>query len=152
MTRSWRRRLLTGLCWFVAFEFAVGAATKFYPGETFFGPPYSVKFVDWGYPSWFRFVVGAGELLAAAFLVIPQRRFRFMGAATLVVILIGAVITHIANRDTLTESASAPVHLAIAGALAWVTRPADWSQLRTPWRKETPEGVHGRNVATVKSS
>jgi hypothetical protein len=47
MTHVWQRRLLIGLCWFLAFEFTVGAATKFYPGETFFGPPYSVKFVDW---------------------------------------------------------------------------------------------------------
>jgi uncharacterized membrane protein YphA (DoxX/SURF4 family) len=74
VTHVWQRRLLIGLCWFLAVEFTVGAATKFYPGETFFGPPYSVKFVDWGYPSWFRFVVGAGELLAAALLVIPLTR------------------------------------------------------------------------------
>jgi uncharacterized membrane protein YphA (DoxX/SURF4 family) len=150
MNPLWKRRLLTGLCWLLAVEFTVGAATKFYPGETFFGPPYSVKFVDWGYPSWFRFVVGAGELLAAALLVIPQRRSRFMGAATLVVILAGAVITHIANQDPLAESASAPVHLAITGALAWASRPADWRELWTPRRNGRPGSVHGRNMASVK--
>jgi uncharacterized membrane protein YphA (DoxX/SURF4 family) len=150
MTHRWQRRLLTGLCWFLALEFAVGAATKFYPGETFFGPPYSVKFVDWGYPSWFRFVVGAGELLAAVLLVIPRRRFRFMGAATLVVILVGATITHIANQDPLAERISAPVHLAITAALAWASRPADWSELWTP-RKRRPQGVGGRNMVGVKS-
>jgi uncharacterized membrane protein YphA (DoxX/SURF4 family) len=150
VTHVWQRRLLIGLCWFLAVEFTVGAATKFYPGETFFGPPYSVKFVDWGYPSWFRFVVGAGELLAAALLVIPHRRFRFVGAATLVIILVGAVITHVANQDPLAESTSAPVHLAIAGALAWVSRPADWRGLWTPGRKGRPGSVHGRNVASVK--
>jgi uncharacterized membrane protein YphA (DoxX/SURF4 family) len=74
------------------------------------GPPYSVKFVDWGRPFWLRFVVGAGELVAAVLLVIPQRRFRFMGAATLVVILTGAVITHIAIR---TRSPRASLRLCI---------------------------------------
>jgi uncharacterized membrane protein YphA (DoxX/SURF4 family) len=149
MTHRWRPRLLTGLYWFLALEFAVGAATKFYPGATFFGPPYSVKFVDWGYPSWFRFIVGAGELLAAVLLVIPERRFRFMGAATLVVILVGAVITHIANQDPLAESISAPVHLAITAALAWTSRPANWRELWTQ-RNGRPQSVHGPNVVSVK--
>jgi uncharacterized membrane protein YphA (DoxX/SURF4 family) len=106
--------------------------------------------VDWGYPFWFRFVVGAGELLAAALLVIPHRRFRFVGAATLVVILVGAVITHVANQDPLAESTSAPVHLAIAGAVAWASRPAVWRGLLTPGRKGRPGSVHGHNVVSVK--
>jgi uncharacterized membrane protein YphA (DoxX/SURF4 family) len=66
-------------------------------------------------------VVGAGELLSAALLVVP--RTRFVGAAILVVILTGAVITHIANQDPLSQSISAPVHLALVAVVAWVTRP-----------------------------
>ncbi|MFC7585395.1 hypothetical protein ACFQYP_17915 [Nonomuraea antimicrobica] len=60
-TRVWPRRLLTAFYWFVAFTFFVGFVTKYWPGPTFFGPAYSVKFVEWGYPSWFRFVVGTIE-------------------------------------------------------------------------------------------
>jgi uncharacterized membrane protein YphA (DoxX/SURF4 family) len=121
LTRTWQRRLLLGLCLVLAVEFVLGGAAKFYPGETFFGPSYAVKFVDWGYPAWFRFVVGTGELLSAALLFVP--RTRFVGAGILVVILTGAVITHIANQDPLAQSISAPVHLALVAVVAWVTRP-----------------------------
>jgi uncharacterized membrane protein YphA (DoxX/SURF4 family) len=121
LTRSWRRRLLLGVCLVLAVEFVLGGAAKFYPGETFFGPSYAVKFVGWGYPAWFRFVVGSGELLSAALLFFP--RTRFLGAAILVVILTGAVITHIANQDPLSQSASAPVHLVLVAVVAWLTRP-----------------------------
>lgn len=113
----------------MALEFAVGGAAKFVPGETFFGPPYSEKFVDWGYPAWFRFVVGAGEIVGAALLVTPRRRF--LGASVLVVILVGAVLTHIVNQDPLSESVSAPVHLALAGVVAWASRPATLRSVMT---------------------
>jgi uncharacterized membrane protein YphA (DoxX/SURF4 family) len=121
LTRSWQRRLLLGLCLVLAVEFVAGGAAKFYPGETFFGPSYAVKFVDWGYPAWFRFVVGTGEIVSAALLFVP--RTRFVGAAILLVILTGAVITHIANQDPLSQSTSAPVHLALVAVVAWLTRP-----------------------------
>lgn len=120
----WRRRLLAALCWFMAFEFAGGGAVKFLPGETVFGPPYAERFTDWGYPSWFRFVVGGGELVAAALLLVPRRRYA--GAAILVVVLTGAVLTHVVNQDPLGESVSAPIHLALAGLVAWAHRPVGW--------------------------
>lgn len=69
---AWQRAC-TALCWLLAIAFLMGAVTTFWPGETFFGPPYSEKFVDWGYPSWFRFVVGAGELVGALLLVRSSR-------------------------------------------------------------------------------
>jgi hypothetical protein len=56
------------------------------------------RLVDWGYPSWMRFVVGALEGLSAILLVIPSRRTRFLGATTLVFVLTGAVTTHISSR------------------------------------------------------
>ena len=113
---------LIGLCWLLALAFAVGAVTKFLPGESFFGPPYSEKFVEWGYPSWFRFVVGSGELVGAILLTIPRRRF--LGAALLSVILVGAVVTHVVNQDPLGESLAAPVTLALVATVLWATRPA----------------------------
>ncbi len=140
----WSGRLLTGLCVFMAIEFVVGGAAKFFPGDTMFGPSYTDKFVDWGYPSWFRFVVGAGEVFAAALLLSPRRRF--LGAAILVVILTGAVVTHIANLDPLSESVSAPIHLVLAAVVAWASRPADWKggdgawrdRRRSPTRRSSP--------------
>ncbi|TMR24654.1 DoxX family protein [Nonomuraea zeae] len=120
---------MTGVYWFVALQFALGAITKYWPGETFFGPPYAVQFVEWGYPSWMRFVVGSLEGLAAVLLVIPSRRTRFLGATTLAFVLTGAVTTHIISPDGLSESWAAPTHLVIAGALALANWPADWRDL-----------------------
>ena len=134
-SRAWRRRTTTGIYWLLAAEFTVGAITKFLPGATFFGPAYSVKFVEWGYPSWMRFVVGGLELLSAVLLVIPDRRARFVGATTLVFVLTGATTTHIVNHNAWTESLAAPALLVVAGALALANWPADWRDLlRAPSR------------------
>ncbi len=141
MAPVWRQRLLIGLCLLLALEFAVGAVTKFWPGPTFFGPAYSVKFANWGYPSWFRFVIGAGELVAAVLLVIPRRRFRFLASALLVVILVGAVLTHIISQDSLMNSISAPIHLTIMAAIAWASRPEEWSELWSPRGSEKPKAA-----------
>jgi uncharacterized membrane protein YphA (DoxX/SURF4 family) len=132
--RVWPRRLLTGLYWYLAASFLVGAATKFWPGPTFFGPAYSEKFADWGYPPWFRFVVGGLELVCAVMVVVPRARFRFLAAVSLVLLLTGAVTTHIVNHDPLSESVLAPVHLLIAAFVALVNWPAGWRLLLVPWR------------------
>ncbi|MGH8964033.1 MAG: DoxX family protein [Actinomycetes bacterium] len=126
---QWRRRLLIALIVWLVVSFTVGAVTKFLPGETFFGPPYSVKFAEWGYPSWFRFPVGLGELVGAAALLFP--RFRFLGAGLLMTITAGGLVTHLVNQDPLFESFSAPLHLVLAAILAFATRPADWNDLGT---------------------
>ncbi|MER6256924.1 DoxX family protein [Streptomyces sp. NPDC001584] len=123
------KRLTTGLYWFLAFEFALGAVTKYWPGDTMFSSAYSAKFVDWGYPSWMRFVVGALEGAAAVLLLIPDRRTRFLGATTLMFVLTGAVTTHIVNHDPAVESWAAPAHLLIMGILALANWPADWRDL-----------------------
>ncbi len=132
-TRVWPRRVMTAFYWFLAFEFVVGAITKYMPGETFYGPPYSVKFVDWGYPSWMRFVVGGLDFISAVLLVVPSRRIRFLGATILVFVLTGAVTTHIVNHNALFESFAAPTHLIIMGLIALTNWPADWRDvLRAP--------------------
>ncbi|HEX5994645.1 MAG TPA: DoxX family protein [Jiangellales bacterium] len=139
--RVWPQRLMTGVYWFVALEFALGAITKYWPGDTFVGPAYSMKFVDWGYPSWMRFIVGSLEGLSAILLVMPSRRTRFLGATTLVFVLTGAVTTHIINHDGPTESWAAPTYLVITGIIALANWPADWRDLL---RAATPHTVHAR--------
>ncbi|MEU3270974.1 DoxX family protein [Saccharomonospora sp. NPDC006951] len=136
-TRTWTTRLGTAAYVIVAMAFLVGAVTKYLPGETFFGPPYSVKFAEWGYPSWFRFVVGTIELICAALLVIPDRRTRFAGSATLVLLLTGAVTTHIVNQDPLSQSTAAPVNLVIVAVIALANWPADWRDLLRPAGKSS---------------
>lgn len=122
-----RRRLFKVLLGWLVLSFIVGALTKFYWGDTWFGPAYSIKFAGWGYPSWFRFFVGAGELVGALMLLNP--RLRFLGAGIMVVITSGAVVTHLTNQDTLGQSISAPIHLVLALIVAWIARPRDWQGL-----------------------
>ena len=118
---------MTGLCWFLALELFLFAPLKFYPGSLGKWPSYQEKFIHWGYPGWFRMVVGAAELLAAVLLLLPRRRF--LGAALMVFILIGAVTTHFVNHDSIGDSISAPIHLTFAFIVALATWPADWRQL-----------------------
>ncbi|MFC9970416.1 DoxX family protein [Spirillospora sp. NPDC127200] len=121
--------LKSALYWFLALEFALGAVTKYWPGDTIFSTDYAVKFAGWGHPTWMRFVVGALEGAAAVLLVVPDRRTRFLGAATLMFVLTGAVTTHIVNRSPAVESWAAPTHLVIMGLLALANWPADWRRL-----------------------
>ncbi|SEG24638.1 DoxX-like family protein [Nonomuraea solani] len=140
--RVWPRRLMTAVYWFLALQFALGAITKYWPGETFFGPPYSVQFVEWGYPSWMRFVIGTLEGVSAVLLVIPRRRTRFLGATMLAFVLTGAVTTHIINHDVLSESWAAPTHLVIACVIALANWPADWRDLlRAATPRAATDGV-----------
>lgn len=131
-----RTRAVTAVYWIVAAEFLLGAITKFWPGAGPFGQDYAVRFVDWGYPSWFRFVVGVLELAFAVLLVIPRKRARFLGAIGLVFVLTGAVTTHIVNHDPLGESLSAPIHLLITGVIALVNWPERWQGLLRPWQAD----------------
>jgi uncharacterized membrane protein YphA (DoxX/SURF4 family) len=124
-TATWPRRALTGLCWLLAISFVAGGLAKFVPGATFAGEPYSEKFAEWGYPPWFRFVVGAGEVVGAVLLVVPRRRL--LGAALLGVILVGAVLTHIVNGDPLSQAVMAPICLALVAIVAYAHgRPRRW--------------------------
>ncbi|MFT7869020.1 MULTISPECIES: DoxX family protein [Amycolatopsis] len=128
-TRVWPNRLRAACYWFLAAEFAVGAVTKFWPGPTFAGPAYSVKFADWGYPVWFRFVVGALEGICAVLLVVPGKRPRFLAAVILVLVLTGAVTTHLVNHDELYQSVAAPTHLVIMAVVGLANWPTDWRDL-----------------------
>lgn len=137
-TRS--HRLVTAAYWFVAAEFLVGAITKYWPGTGPFGADYAMRFADWGYPSWFRFVVGTLELVCAACLVTASRRLRFVAAVALVLLLDGAVTTHVVNHDPLSASLAAPVHLVIAIVIALANWPARWRDLLSPARR-VPEAT-----------
>lgn len=128
-------RVVTVLAWLLALSFFIGAVTKFSPWETFFGPPYSVKFAEWGYPSWFRFVVGAGELVGGVMLLIPS--VRFMGCLVLSVILEGAILTHVINHDPMAESIAAPVTLMLVIVVAIVSSPIRARDLMPPQGAQT---------------
>ena len=55
-------------------------------------------FHRWGYPDWFRLVVGIAELLSMALLLVP--RLASYGASLFAVVMLGAIFTHYTNNET----------------------------------------------------
>ncbi|WP_433597716.1 DoxX family protein [Nocardia sp. CA-135953] len=142
-----RSGYVTGLYWFLGFEFFVGFATEFWPGVYVFGPAYSEKFAKWGFHQSMRFVVGGLELLAAVLLVLPRRESRFLGAAMLV--LTGAVTTHLIDDSPFWQGTSAPIHLVIMMVVALANWQAGWRDVVPPWGSSAlaargPEALKGR--------
>jgi putative oxidoreductase len=54
-------------------------------------------FHRWGYPDWFRVVVGITELTSMALLLIP--RLASYGASLFVVVMLGAIFTHATHHE-----------------------------------------------------
>lgn len=75
-------------------SFVLAALFLFSGGSKLAGAEQHVQgFAHWGYPDWFRVVVGAVEVVAAILLLIP--RLACVGAAALIVIMAGATYTHL---------------------------------------------------------
>jgi len=77
-------------------------------------PEAVVRFVRWGYPEWFLYLVGAMEMGGAIALLIP--RVAGVGALLLGVIMVGATLTHLLHD----EMAAVPVPLVLLALLAFV--------------------------------
>lgn len=75
-------------------------------------------FKKWGYPQWFRTVTGIVELGAAVLLVIGfwNVTAAIIGAAILIAVGIGGVITHVRIKDTVKDTAM----IGVLGLLAFV--------------------------------
>ena len=125
-THTWQRHLLQGLTRFVAVAYLLLAPFKFSPVGVLGYPSYFVKFVQWGYPAWVSPVVGGVEIFAAALLLLPRRRF--LGAGMLVLLMTGAVTTHIVDHNALSDSWAAPVMLVLDSIVALANWPADWRE------------------------
>ncbi len=54
-------------------------------------------FAHWGYPDWFRLVVGTVETASAVVLIVP--RTAVVGAAGIMTIMLGATYTHLFLAD-----------------------------------------------------
>jgi len=55
-------------------------------------------FHRWGYPDWFRMVIGIAELTSLALLLLP--RFASYGAGLFPTIMLGAIFTHYVHNET----------------------------------------------------
>jgi len=73
-------------------------------------------FAHWGYPDWFRLVVGTIETSSALMLLVP--RIAFIGAIGIMVIMAGATYTHVIRVPE--EAARAPLTLGLLTAAAIV--------------------------------
>jgi len=71
-------------------------------------------FVSWGFPVWFRFLVGGIEVLGGVLLLVPQTAI--YAAAALAVIMLGAIGTHVVHGDPSAISHEA-VPLVLIGAV-----------------------------------
>ncbi len=83
--REWLTWTLIGL---LAVVFAAAGITKLLAMD-----PNPANFAAWGYPSWFLYVVGAGELAAAILLL--WRPTSGLAAILLIGDMVGAAATHV---------------------------------------------------------
>ncbi len=86
-----RSRLLLTVTWFLTIAEALtmgGAGTA-----KFMGDAWQSMFADWGFPSWLVTVTGLVEIGASILLLVP--RLAIYAGATLVVVMLGALITEL---------------------------------------------------------
>lgn len=97
-------------------------------GSKLAGAEQHVKgFAHWGYPDWFRLVVGSVEVVSAVLLLVP--RAAFFGAAGLAAVMAGATYTHLFRATGEGGMAAFTLLLlAFAGLLAWARRPASFRE------------------------
>ena len=77
-------------------------------------------FARWGYPDWFR--VATGVLQAAGALALIVSPASFLGALLLVLVLLGAITTHVVH-DPPATAISAVVFLVVVSGLVIAYRP-----------------------------
>jgi uncharacterized membrane protein YphA (DoxX/SURF4 family) len=73
---------------FLALVFAMQGTRKFSDASG-----WATAFHTWGYPAWFRYTIGAIELLAAALLL--WGRTAVFGAGLIICVMLGGMATHI---------------------------------------------------------
>jgi putative oxidoreductase len=97
-------------------------------------------FTRWGYPSWFRVLIGVVEVSSAVLLLVP--RLAVLGALGIAVIMVGAVgtlVTHGAARSIATPLAC----LCLALVIGWARRRDLMAMLRLT-REEAPSAPSPR--------
>jgi putative oxidoreductase len=102
-----RMRDVVGWCLSVPLSLVFLAA-----GATKFGSPrWEMRFTAWGYPDWFRVLVGVLEVVCAILLLVP--RTRRWAALVLLTLMLGAAGTHVLHG----EAPRIVVNIVLAGLL-----------------------------------
>jgi putative oxidoreductase len=63
----------------------------------FMNPEGAEQFAQWGYPDWFRVLIGVVEIAGGMVLLVPRNAF--YAAGVLAVVMIGAVFTHVVHGE-----------------------------------------------------
>ncbi|AXT20372.1 hypothetical protein D7030_04425 [Flavobacteriaceae bacterium AU392] len=96
-------RIQSILLWLIALWFAyslgINGVRKLDPDGF-----WTNAFQRWGYPNWFRTLIGVLELFGALLLLIPK--IRYIGAFILFFVMIGALITRIIHGTSLGDALS----------------------------------------------
>ena len=79
------------------------------------------SFAQWGYPSWFRIVIGVLELGGGALLLLPK--VSPLAAVGLIVLMVGAAYTHVVSGQYPMIVLNL-VLIALLAWLGWLRRPA----------------------------
>ena len=104
--------LLWVISLFLVYVFVSQGVAKFDDGSG-----WSKAFRLWHYPDWFRVLIGVIEVTAAALLL--TRRFATIGAAMIVVVMLGGMATHVwTGRPKQVTSEVMPLVLATIVAVA----------------------------------
>ena len=94
------------ICLFLAYVFVRAGAQKFDDGSG-----WSRAFRFWGFPLWFRILVGVVEVSAALLLLHPKTSS--VGALMIVVVMLGGMATHVVTgRPSQVRSELFPLTLA----------------------------------------
>ncbi|MFA5944332.1 MAG: DoxX family protein [Candidatus Thermoplasmatota archaeon] len=126
MASKARTITLWSLSVLLALMFLLSGSGKLRNAETAGGITFDEQFEEWGLPAWARFPVGLAEVAGAIGLLIP--RARFYAATGLILVMGGAVLTHLRIAEY--GIAIVPLALgALAATVALLTRPA-WVQQR----------------------
>lgn len=85
-------------------------------------PEMQHNFQNWGYPQWFRVVVGGSEVISAVVILVP--RAAWGGATVLAVLMAGATLTHVFLEDGgFGKAAFTAVLMLLAATVAYGRRP-----------------------------
>lgn len=109
----WKQAALWSLTLFLAWFFLLAGGTKLVSD-----PASTNNFIRWGYPTWFRFVIGVMEVGGGLLLLAP--RLAGLAAVLLGMVMLGATGTHLVHGEV--EAAPVPLVLMVLIALVGYAR------------------------------